>query len=103
MRKKKAVTVPIDEGVPLATLKNTSTEDNPEESLKNTELGEKLVKALNMLEEEQRVAVVLKDVRGYSYAEISEITETNIGTVKSRLFRARERLKEILKNELKAV
>ncbi len=48
------------------------------------------------LSEKLRVIIVLKEVEGFSYDEISEILNCSRGTVKSRLFRARERLKEML-------
>ncbi len=53
-------------------------------------------RALGELDEEQRIVVVLRDVEGQSYEEIAEITGLNLGTVKSRLHRARVRLKEML-------
>jgi len=52
--------------------------------------------ALMQLDEEQRIVVVLRDVEGQSYEDIADITGLNLGTVKSRLHRARLRLKEAL-------
>jgi RNA polymerase sigma-70 factor, ECF subfamily len=52
--------------------------------------------ALSALPEDQRIAVVLRDVEGFSYREIAEATGTPLGTVESRIFRARERLREAL-------
>jgi RNA polymerase sigma-70 factor (ECF subfamily) len=49
-------------------------------------------KAISALPEEQRAAIVLHDLQGYSYEEIAVITEVPIGTVKSRLSRARLKL-----------
>ena len=54
--------------------------------------------ALENVSEEHKAAVVLRDVKGLSYEEISEILELSLGTVKSRISRARNQLKtEILK------
>ncbi len=45
---------------------------------------------------EQRVTLVLSDIDGFGYEEIAQITGTNVGTVKSRLSRARAHLREFL-------
>ena len=55
--------------------------------------------AIDQLSESHRVAVMLHDVEGYSLQEIESMTETPIGTLKSRLHRARARLKELLQVE----
>ena len=52
--------------------------------------------ALQQLSEEHRIVVLLHDTEGYKLEEIQSITGTPIGTVKSRLHRARARLREIL-------
>ena len=52
--------------------------------------------ALLSLPDDQRITVVLSDVEGLSYDEIAEITQTQVGTVKSRLARARARLRDVL-------
>lgn len=58
-----------------------------------------LNRALQMLSEEQRIALLLHDAEGYKLEEIQEITDTPLGTVKSRLHRARQRLREILPDD----
>lgn len=55
-----------------------------------------LQQALSFLPADQRIAVVLRDVHGLSYDEIAEVTKTRIGTVKSRIARARAGLLEIV-------
>jgi len=67
----------------------------------DNELQDLLGAALKSLPEKHRIAVVLKDVDGFSYEEIAEIMECEIGTVKSRLSRARAMLREILEPLLK--
>jgi RNA polymerase sigma-70 factor (ECF subfamily) len=52
--------------------------------------------ALNTLSDEHRLVVMLHDCEGYKLLEIQEVTGTPVGTLKSRLHRARARLKEIL-------
>lgn len=72
--------------------------ETPEESLLRAERGDELKKALAQLTEEHRMAVILRDIRGLSYEEIAEIMGLPMGTVKSRISRARNQLKqEILK------
>jgi RNA polymerase sigma-70 factor (ECF subfamily) len=56
----------------------------------------RLGRALNQLSDEHRVVVLLHDTEGYKLSEIEELTGTPVGTVKSRLHRARARLREIL-------
>lgn len=56
----------------------------------------RLDNALRQLSDEHRLVVLLHDTEGYKLAEIQELTDTPIGTLKSRLHRARARLREIL-------
>jgi RNA polymerase sigma-70 factor (ECF subfamily) len=68
----------------------------PDKTLLNQELRDVLHSAIAQLSEKLRVIIVLKEIEGFSYDEIGEILSCSRGTVKSRLFRARERLKELL-------
>ncbi len=54
-------------------------------------------KAIGKLPEKLRIPLLLKDIEGMSYQEIAETVQCEIGTVKSRIFRAREGLKNILR------
>jgi RNA polymerase sigma-70 factor (ECF subfamily) len=56
-----------------------------------------LQSALNNLSEKLRVVIVLSEVEGFSYEEIAEILDVSVGTVKSRISRAREELKKNMK------
>lgn len=72
--------------------------DTPEESLLRGEQKSEILQALDALSEEHKAAVVLRDIKGLTYEEIAEILELSLGTVKSRISRARNQLKtEILK------
>ena len=72
--------------------------DTPEESLLREEQKSEILQALDTLSEEHKAAIILRDVKGLSYEEISEILELSLGTVKSRISRARNQCKtEILK------
>jgi RNA polymerase sigma-70 factor, ECF subfamily len=69
---------------------------DPRDRFAESELSGELQEALDALDETFRVAVVLSDVLGCSYAEIAELTGVVEGTVKSRIFRARNELAERL-------
>ena len=66
-----------------------------------TELQEKLNEAMQKLSETHRLVVTLHDVQGLAHEEIAEIMDTNIGTVRSRLFYARQQLQGYLSDYLK--
>ncbi len=68
----------------------------PEESALSSELRGNLEAALAELPQEQRTAIVLCDVEGLDYAEIAVAMKTSLGTVKSRIARARMRMREIM-------
>jgi RNA polymerase sigma-70 factor (ECF subfamily) len=60
---------------------------------------EKFIKsAIRELPEPFRIAIILREFQGLSYEEIARTTNSNVGTVKSRISRARIKLQEILKN-----
>jgi RNA polymerase sigma-70 factor, ECF subfamily len=67
----------------------------------NRELCEIAVKALMKLDDAQRAVVVLRDIEGMNYAQIADVLDVELGTVKSRLCRARNNLKEILETIVK--
>lgn len=69
---------------------------NPEQELINKLLREDLEKALDHLAEEYRTVVVLVEINGHSYAEAAEILAIPVGTVRSRLNRARSTLQRAL-------
>lgn len=75
---------------------------DPESQLMSRLLRESLVKAVDDLPEEFKVPVVLADVYGFSYREIAEIQDCPIGTVMSRLHRARKSLQGRLADQAKA-
>ena len=63
-----------------------------------SEADKKIQKEIYNLPENFRIAIILRELQGLSYEEISVVTNTTIGTVKSRIARARERLQNSLKN-----
>ncbi len=70
---------------------------SPNDSLNNKELGNSILKTINDLPDKYKVLVILKDIEEKSYEEIVTMTGLKIGTVKSILFRAREKLRVKLK------
>ncbi|WP_317368075.1 sigma-70 family RNA polymerase sigma factor [uncultured Tyzzerella sp.] len=74
-----------------------SDEPTPESALLQKEGFLEIEQAINSLNEINKSLVFLRDIKGFSYNEISEIMGINIGTVKSRLNRARNTLKNMLK------
>ncbi len=79
-----------------------SRELAPAHDLENQELGRRIGEALATLGEDQRMVFILREYENLDYAEIASITGVNEGTVKSRLFRAKEALRAQLAPWLKA-
>jgi RNA polymerase sigma-70 factor (ECF subfamily) len=77
------------------------SEKTPRRDAGLKELQEKLNAALLKLSEPHRLVVVLHDVQGQSHEEIAEVMDCNIGTVRSRLFYARQQLQSLLADYLK--
>jgi RNA polymerase sigma-70 factor, ECF subfamily len=73
------------------------SEELPEDRLQRTELGEAIQTCLNHLPEDFRAVVVLVDIQGMDYTEAAGAIGKPLGTIKSRLARARLRLQECLK------
>lgn len=69
---------------------------DPEGDFFSSLVDDRIVEAIEALPEEYRTAVVLSDIEGLPYAEIAELMEVPVGTVKSRLFRGRRQLQRVL-------
>lgn len=74
----------------------------PDETTSNKELSAYIRQAMAQLPEQFRTAIVLRELQGLRYEEIAEIANCELGTVKSRIARARVRLQEVLKPYLEA-
>ncbi len=98
LRKRKRITPPLSLDAPLAfddgiiDWEIAADTPGPEEELTRQEFYERLRDAIAQLPEVFRVTIVLREIEGLSYEEISEITGVSLGTVKSRIARARQRL-----------
>ena len=77
------------------------SEKTPRREINLSELQERLNMAMQKLSEPHRLVVTLHDVQGLSHEEIAEIMDCNIGTVRSRLFYARQQLQAYLSDYLK--
>ena len=71
----------------------------PEEQVLKKEKNNQLQNAINQLPTNYKTIIVLRDINNLSYDEIAKITNLNLGTVKSRLPRARKALKNIILNK----
>ncbi len=101
--KEKGKTFSIDEPIQIQEkesylLELESKESTPEQTLEKKTKLQIIKDAIYHLPEDQRIAVILRDIQGFSYQEIAEMTDSNLGTVKSRISRGRFYLKQYLKD-----
>ena len=85
---------------PFQNIKNTLADKHckPSEKCLSIELEDIIRTEINNLPKNFKIAIVLREFQGLSYEEIAQITKSNVGTVKSRISRARTKLQESLKN-----
>lgn len=95
LRKKKTEKVDICELEEDKSPKDKKRE--PIEECIGCEIIEGIKQSVCKLPEPYRAAILMREFRGMSYDEIAKLTKTNVGTVKSRIARARSRLKEYIK------
>jgi len=95
---------PEQDGSAQSQLKDFLSDDratDPAALVQSRELCELAKQSLLKLEEPQRTIVVLRDIEGMDYAQIAEVLNIELGTVRSRLSRARSNLRDILEAMLK--
>jgi RNA polymerase sigma factor (sigma-70 family) len=80
-----------DDGPPLA-----SADPTPEEEAEKRDVQRAIQDCIGSLPDEQRLTLVMFDIEGYSYQEIAETSEVQLGTIKSRLSRARLAMRRCL-------
>jgi len=88
--------VPLNTGDDAPDCEPPAHEPGPAQQAQSREERERLEEALGKLPEDYRIAIALKDIEGYKYAEMAALLDCSVGTVKSRLFRAREMLRTML-------
>jgi len=92
-----------DEGETFSQIDNLTDNSTPESMMASREIVETVNAAMNALPDELRTAIVLREIEGMSYEDIAQSMGCPIGTVRSRIFRAREaiaaQLRPVLGNE----
>ncbi len=78
---------------------DTSESSRPEYALEKAEQERRVQQALNRLSPEHRTVLILKDMEGQKYETMAEILQVPIGTIRSRLHRARLELRELLQRD----
>ncbi len=96
LRKRKKAPLSLDNTLESGVVIEDRAGLTPEIHALNIESREDIQKAISTLSADHRITVVLRDIQGLTYEEIAETLSISIGTVKSRLNRGRQRLKEIL-------
>ncbi|MEJ2045072.1 MAG: RNA polymerase sigma factor RpoE [Reinekea sp.] len=86
----------LDDVTQIDMTEKLHDQDSPDGLLARSQLEQHLQKVLAALPEDLRVALTLREFEGMSYQDISEIMSTPIGTVRSRIFRAREAVEQEL-------
>ncbi len=89
----------LDEYLENPNFQPPSAAAGPEEQALSAELARELQRAIATLPEDQRTVLLLSDVEGLSYEEVAEASGCSLGTVKSRLSRARGRVREELRTK----
>ncbi len=87
------------EAVPIEDAEARPADSTPELRTERRQLGDALAEAAASLPDEQRAALLLADVHGLSTAEIASALEVPENTAKTRLFRAREKMRAALRDE----
>lgn len=80
------------------TMEPRSALPSPEKSYESKVMGTAIEKSLSRISGKLRTVIVLKEIEGLSYEEISSVLGISIGTVKSRISRARDELKKLLRD-----
>lgn len=93
LRRRRLTTVPMDETPLVFALESDA--DQPEDKLLAEERAQEVQALIDQLAPQYRTPVILRYWHGYSYQEIAEIMEISLAAVKSRLFRARQKLAEV--------
>lgn len=86
-----------EEGETFSSLDTLTDINTPESMLVSRQVADTVNAAINQLAPELRTAIVLREIEGLSYEEIAQTMDCPIGTVRSRIFRARETIAEQLR------
>jgi RNA polymerase sigma-70 factor (ECF subfamily) len=94
--RKKEPAVSLDTSRELGFCEPVDTEESPEDCLMRKERAPAIAAALAKLNEQHRTILVLREIEQFDYATIARVLDLNVGTVRSRLHRARMRMRKLL-------
>src|SRR6476661_3815627 len=94
--------IDIDDAEQFASGMRLRDNDTPERELMRQQLEQTVMRAVEALPEELRVAITLREVDGLSYEEIAKRMDCPIGTVRSRIFRAREAIDQEMRPHMES-
>lgn len=97
-RRPETVSIDNDSGETHYHTQIPDTTSRPMEKIISSELDKIIKEEIRNLPDHFRIAIILRELQGLSYEEIAAATNTNVGTVKSRIARAREKLQDGLKH-----
>jgi RNA polymerase sigma-70 factor (ECF subfamily) len=94
--RKKDPAVSLDANRELGFCEPVDDEESPEDSLMRKERAPAIAAALAKLNDEHRTILVLREIERFDYASIARVLDLNVGTVRSRLHRARMQMRKLL-------
>jgi len=96
-RRPQSVDIDAEEGVRVESIPKLRENATPERLILRDEIGDVIFQAIEELPEDLRTAITLRELDGLSYEEIAKVMGCPIGTVRSRIFRAREAIDDKLR------
>ncbi|MBV1756548.1 MAG: sigma-70 family RNA polymerase sigma factor [Dethiosulfatibacter sp.] len=103
IRKHKTTVISIDKSIQTEhnefQIEIEDHRPSPDEIFERKQTQKMVVEALNQLDDDFRTAIILRDIQDFSYEEISDILTCSLGTVKSRISRGRQKLREIIEKD----
>lgn len=100
LRKRKKNVISLENAVESGASIADEGSETPEDHALSVEKKEDIQKAINTLSPDHKSVIILRDINGLTYEEISNCLSISVGTVKSRINRGRQKLKEILINHV---
>jgi RNA polymerase sigma-70 factor (ECF subfamily) len=95
-RSRPAASLDEPHGEDAHTIDVAATEPTPQDRAEQKELGRLIQWTLSEIHPDQRIALILCDIQGFDYAEIADVLGISLGTVKSRIFRGRLQMRQVL-------
>ncbi|NLM44449.1 MAG: sigma-70 family RNA polymerase sigma factor [Clostridiales bacterium] len=103
-KRKKNNTVPLEMSIEsekgTAIVELSAEKETPEDIYEQVEKKQLIQSAISSLSEDYKTVIILRDVQGFSYEEIATMLNCSLGTIKSRINRARNLLKDKLRHQL---